>query len=155
MKHYQELLFAFILREIRVRYRQTFLGVGWAIAQPLVFMVVLTGLKTAIFGETTSEGNPHQIFLYCAMVPWAFFQNSLTVATTSISVNRRSVWALGGSAQGREPCPSSFPVANSQSGWLWGLHGHLDRSAYLVYTQRLEVSTDAYTDEETVQTRQQ
>lgn len=45
LRQHQDLLAAFTLREIQIRYQQTFLGVGWAIAQPLVLMIVLTGLK--------------------------------------------------------------------------------------------------------------
>lgn len=54
-------------------------------------MIVLTALKAVIFGETTSEGVPHSMFLSCAMVPWVFFQNSLTFATTSITNNMNLV----------------------------------------------------------------
>lgn len=88
---YQDLLATFTLRDIQVRYKQTFLGILWAVAQPLAFMVILTALKSIIFGEQDSEGVPHPIFLYCAMVPWVFFQSGLNYATTSISGNMNLV----------------------------------------------------------------
>jgi lipopolysaccharide transport system permease protein len=87
LRQYQDLLITFAMRDIQVRYKQTFLGVAWAVLQPLAFMIILTTIKTLIFKEEHSEGAPHQIFLYCAMVPWMFFQTGLNLATTSISGN--------------------------------------------------------------------
>ena len=91
LRQYADLLATLTLRDIQVRYKQTFLGAAWAVAQPVAFMVILTALKTVVFGETDSEGVPHPIFLYCAMVPWVFFQSSLTFSTTSISGNMNLV----------------------------------------------------------------
>ena len=87
LTRYWDLLSTMTFRDIQVRYKQTILGVAWAVAQPLAFMVILTALKAAILNESHSEGAPHPIFLYCAMVPWMFFQNSLSLSTTSISGN--------------------------------------------------------------------
>ena len=87
LTHYWDLLSTMVFRDIQVRYKQTILGVAWAIAQPLAYMVILTVLKSAIFKEPNSEGAPHQVFLYCATVPWMFFQNSLGQATNSVSGN--------------------------------------------------------------------
>lgn len=91
LRHYQDLLISFAMRDIQVRYKQTFLGVAWAVLQPLAFMVILTTIKTLIFREEHSEGAPHQVFLYCAMVPWMFFQSGLNLATTSVSGNMNLV----------------------------------------------------------------
>lgn len=91
LRHYQDLLLTFTLRDVQVRYKQTFLGVAWAVVQPLAFMVVLTTIKSAIFGEETSEGMPHAVFVYCAMVPWTFFQSSLNFSSTSVSGNMNLV----------------------------------------------------------------
>ena len=91
LRQYQDLLTQLTLRDIQVRYTQTFLGVAWAVAQPLAFMIILTALKTLIFKETSSEGVPHPIFLYCAMVPWVFFQSALNFSTNSISGNMNLV----------------------------------------------------------------
>jgi lipopolysaccharide transport system permease protein len=88
---YRDLLLTMTLRDIQVRYKQTFLGAAWAVLQPLAFMVILTVLKATIFRETSSEGMPHTVFLYCAMVPWMFFQSGLTFATTSVSGNMNLV----------------------------------------------------------------
>jgi len=91
LRRYRDLLITFTLRDIQVRYTQTFLGVAWAIAQPLAFMVILTLVKATVFQEESSEGAPHTIFLYAAMVPWLFFQNSLTFASNSIAGNMNLV----------------------------------------------------------------
>jgi len=91
LTQYWDLLATFTLRDIQIRYKQTFLGVLWAVAQPLALMVILTALKSVIFGEQDSEGVPHPIFLYCAMVPWVFFRSVLNYATTSISGNMNLV----------------------------------------------------------------
>jgi lipopolysaccharide transport system permease protein len=88
---HRDLLIALTLRDIQVRYKQTFLGTAWAVAQPLAFMAVLAALKSAIFQEADSEGAPHLIFLYCALVPWMFFQSGLSFSTTSISGNMNLV----------------------------------------------------------------
>ncbi|MFQ5851943.1 MAG: ABC transporter permease, partial [Candidatus Binatia bacterium] len=87
LRQYRDLLAAMTLRDLQVRYKQTFMGAAWAVAQPLSFMLILTGLKSGIFKEPSSEGMPHELFLYCALVPWMFFQSSLTFASNSISGN--------------------------------------------------------------------
>lgn len=91
LRQFKDLLIAMTLRDIQVRYKQTFLGAAWAVAQPLAFMLILASLKSLVFREAVSEGVPHTIFLYCAMVPWMFFQSGLTFATTSISGNMNLV----------------------------------------------------------------
>ena len=90
---YRDLLLTMTARDIRVRYKQTLLGAAWAVIQPLAFVVILAGVKIAVFRETAgkSEGESTAVFLYCAMVPWMFFQSSLTFASTSISGNMNLV----------------------------------------------------------------
>ncbi len=91
LAQYRDLLATMVFRDIQVRYKQTFLGAVWAVAQPLAFMIILTVLKSTIFKEENSEGAPHQVFLYCATVPWMFFQGSLNLATNSVSGNMNLV----------------------------------------------------------------
>ena len=91
LAQYRDLLATFTLRDIQVRYKQTFLGIAWAVAQPLAFMVILVALKALIFQEASSEGVPHAVFLYCAMVPWMFFQSGMNFATSSIAGNMNLV----------------------------------------------------------------
>lgn len=88
---YRELLVSWALRDIKVRYKQTILGIGWAILQPFVLMVVFT-IVFSKFARVPSEGDiPYPIFSYCALLPWTFFSNSLSFATQSIVNNSNLV----------------------------------------------------------------
>ncbi len=80
---YRELLYFLIWRDINVRYKQTVLGVSWAIIQPLLAMVVFT-LFFGRLAKMPSDGLPYPIFSYAALVPWTFFANGLTQATNSL-----------------------------------------------------------------------
>ena len=86
---YRELLYALTQREVRARYRQSLLGIGWAIIQPLAFMVVFS-LVFGRFARLPSDGLPYPIFSYVALVPWTFLANALTTATIGL-VSQRSV----------------------------------------------------------------
>ena len=75
-----------VWRDIKVRYAQSVLGIGWAVIQPLGFMVVFT----VVFGtllKMRSDGVPYPIFSYTALVPWTFFATALTTATGSLTTN--------------------------------------------------------------------
>jgi lipopolysaccharide transport system permease protein len=94
--HYRDLLFTLAWRDIRVRYRQTFMGVAWALLQPLSFMLILTGLKAMLFSESptahaASDHIPYPVFLYVALVPWMFFTNTLNLASNSVAANMNLV----------------------------------------------------------------
>jgi lipopolysaccharide transport system permease protein len=82
-------VYALTQREIKARYRQSLLGMGWAIAQPLAFMVVFS-LVFGRFARLPSDGLPYPIFSYTALVPWTFLANALTTATIGL-VSQRSV----------------------------------------------------------------
>ena len=74
---YRELLYTFVWRDLKVRYKQTILGVSWALLQPLLTMAIFT----VIFGRIariSSDGLPYPIFAYCALVPWYYFANALS-----------------------------------------------------------------------------
>jgi len=86
---YRELTYALTVREIKARYRQTLLGFGWAIAQPLAFMVVFS-LVFSRFARLPSDGIPYPIIAYAALVPWTFLSNALNTATIGL-VSQRSV----------------------------------------------------------------
>jgi lipopolysaccharide transport system permease protein len=80
---YRELLIVLCARDIKVRYKQTVLGVAWAIIQPLMNMVVFS----IIFGKVAklpSDGYPYPIFLFAALLPWTFFSNSITASSNSL-----------------------------------------------------------------------
>jgi lipopolysaccharide transport system permease protein len=86
---YRELIFALTQREIKARYRQSLLGIGWAIIQPLAFMVVFS-VVLGRFARMPSDGLEYPIFSYLALVPWTFLSNALTTATIGL-VSQRSI----------------------------------------------------------------
>jgi lipopolysaccharide transport system permease protein len=80
---YRELLLFLIWRDVKVRYKQTVLGVLWAILQPFMSMVVFS----IFFGKLAnvpSDGIPYPIFSYAALVPWTFFAQGLNQASNSL-----------------------------------------------------------------------
>jgi len=80
---YKDLFLFLVWRDIKTRYSQSILGVGWAIVQPVFSMIVFT----IVFGnlaKVNSEGVPYAIFSYTALVPWTFFSTSLTSASGSL-----------------------------------------------------------------------
>lgn len=73
---YRELLWVFVLRDVKVRYRQTVLGAAWAILRPVLSMVIFT----VIFGRLAgmpSDGYPYAVFVYAGLLPWTFFANAV------------------------------------------------------------------------------
>ena len=83
---YKDLLYFLILKDIKARYAQSVIGIGWAIIQPLFFMLVFT----VIFGKLAkidSEGVPYQIFSFTALVPWTFFSNAMVDSANSLTNN--------------------------------------------------------------------
>jgi lipopolysaccharide transport system permease protein len=83
---YRELLYFFMWRDIKVRYKQTVMGASWAIIQPLFTMVIFS-LFFGRLAKVPSEGVPYPIFSYAALVPWTFFANALTQASNSLVHN--------------------------------------------------------------------
>lgn len=80
---YKDLFYFFVLRDITVLYKQTVLGLAWAIMNPVFSMVVFS----FIFGglaKIPSDGIPYPIFSYCAVLPWTYFSQSLGGATNSL-----------------------------------------------------------------------
>lgn len=90
MAEYRELLFVWTGREIRARYRQSLLGFGWALIQPLVQIVVIAIIFGSILRVPTN-GIPYPIFAFAAMLPWNFFSASLTASVPSIFANMELV----------------------------------------------------------------
>jgi len=87
---HRELFFALIIRDIKIRYKQSMLGIGWAILQPLLMMIIFT-IVFSKFTRIPTNGIPYPIFSYCALLPWTFFSNSLTFAIPSIVNNSNLV----------------------------------------------------------------
>jgi lipopolysaccharide transport system permease protein len=85
--HYRELLTRLVWRDVMVRYKQTSIGIVWAIIQPLLSMVVFS-LVFGKFGNFPSKGVPYQIFTYSALLPWTFFAAAVALSSTSLVTNR-------------------------------------------------------------------
>jgi len=77
---YRDLIYTLTLHRIHVRYKQSVLGVSWAIIQPLSMMLMFTAVFSLI-ARIPSEGAPYAIFAYTALLPWNFFSTSVTNAT--------------------------------------------------------------------------
>lgn len=87
---FRELLYFFAWRDIKVRYKQTVLGVLWAIIQPFLTMVIFS-LFFGRLGNVPSDGVPYPVFSYTGLVPWTFFANALAQASNSLVVNANMV----------------------------------------------------------------
>lgn len=82
---YRELLYFLTWRDVKVRYKQTALGVAWAIIQPLFTMLIFTLFFGKLAGiESQTGGVPYPIFAYAGLLPWMFFSNALTTSGNSL-----------------------------------------------------------------------
>jgi lipopolysaccharide transport system permease protein len=84
---YRELLLVFTWRNVLVRYKQTVLGIGWAVLQPFFLMVVFTVFFQRL-GHASSSGIPYPIFSYAGLLPWTFFATSVTQSALSLVGNQ-------------------------------------------------------------------
>jgi len=82
----RELLLSFIWRDLKVRYRQTFLGAAWVILQPLL-MTLAFAIFLSKLGHFQSEGVPYPLFAYAGLLPWTFFSNSVLAGSVSMLTN--------------------------------------------------------------------
>jgi lipopolysaccharide transport system permease protein len=88
--NYRELLFFLTWREIQIRYKQTLLGFGWAIIQPLFMMIVFT-LFFGNLAKVPSEGIPYPLFSYTALLPWTLFAEGINRSSNSLVGNTNLV----------------------------------------------------------------
>jgi|ERR1035438_10376772 lipopolysaccharide transport system permease protein len=87
---YRELLYFLVWRDIKVKYKQTALGVAWAVLQPLLATLVFS----IFFGRLArmpSDGVPYPVFVYVAMVPWQYFANALTESSNSLVASQNLI----------------------------------------------------------------
>src|ERR1700735_2414078 len=87
---FRELLYFFVWRDIKIRYKQTAIGAAWAVLQPFLTMLVFS-LFFGKLAHIPSEGLPYPIFYYCALLPWMYFAASLQNATNTIVENQRLI----------------------------------------------------------------
>lgn len=86
---YRELAFFFVWRDLKVRYKQTVLGVAWAVIQPLL-MALLFAVVFAQLGLSTGGASP-VLFYYVALLPWNLFSKGLSEGSTSLASNERLI----------------------------------------------------------------
>jgi len=85
--HFRELVGALTWRDVAVRYKQTSIGVAWAILQPFLTMVVFT-FVFGRFANLPSNNVPYPIFSYSALLPWTYFASAVALAAGSLVANR-------------------------------------------------------------------
>jgi lipopolysaccharide transport system permease protein len=81
--HYRELLYFLVWREVKVRYKQTVLGVAWAVLQPLMTMAIFTVIF-GMFVNVPSDGLPYPLFALAALLPWTYFSEAMTRSSVSL-----------------------------------------------------------------------
>ncbi len=87
---YRELLLFFAWRQIKTRYKQTSIGIGWAVLQPIMTMVVFT----IVFGHManfSSEGYSYEVFVFPTLILWTYFSTVLTQASVSLVNNANMI----------------------------------------------------------------
>jgi lipopolysaccharide transport system permease protein len=87
---YRELLYFFVWRDIKVRYKQTAIGAAWAILQPVLTMLVFS-LFFGKLAKIPSQGLPYPIFYYCALLPWMYFSTAMQSATNIVVDQQRVI----------------------------------------------------------------
>jgi len=88
---YRELFYILSWRDIKVRYKQTTLGVLWAIIRPLLTMIVFTFVFGRIAKMDTGSTVPYAIIVFAGLLPWLFFANALTESSNSLVGNERLI----------------------------------------------------------------
>lgn len=83
LREYSDLLHTLSVHRINVRYKQTSLGIAWAVLQPLLMMVIFT-IVFSVLARIPSDGTPYALFAYTALLPWTFFSTAVTNATNSL-----------------------------------------------------------------------
>ncbi|HIH03269.1 MAG TPA: ABC transporter permease [Methanoregulaceae archaeon] len=83
---YRELLYFFVWRDVKIRYKQTGLGVAWAVIQPLFTMLIFSVIFGG-FAKIPSDGLPYPLFTLAALLPWQLFSEGMTRSTTSMVSN--------------------------------------------------------------------
>lgn len=107
LAQYSDLLYTLSVHRIKVRYKQSLLGVSWAILQPLSLMLIYTVIFSYI-ARVQTEGVPYAVFSYVALLPWTYFSTSLTNATNGLVSHQELVTKV---YFPREILPLSYVVA--------------------------------------------
>src|SRR6266403_432203 len=87
---YRELLYFFVWRDVKIRYKQTAIGVLWVVLQPVLNMLVFT-LFFGRLAKLPSDGLPYPVFYFAALVPWTYFSYALQMTTNVVVDNQRLI----------------------------------------------------------------
>jgi lipopolysaccharide transport system permease protein len=87
---YRELVVFMVWRDIKVRYKQTYLGAAWAVIQPILTMLVFNFVFGTV-AKVPTDGVPYPIFSYTALLPWGLFTTALNTASRSLTANQNMV----------------------------------------------------------------
>ena len=87
---YRELLYFFVWRDVKIRYKQTAIGVLWVILQPVLNMLVFT-LFFGRLAKLPSDGLPYPVFYFAALIPWTYFAYALQTTTNVVVDNQRLI----------------------------------------------------------------
>jgi ABC-type polysaccharide/polyol phosphate export permease len=121
---YRTLLWTLTWRDIRVRYKQSLLGIAWAMFIPVSMMLVFSFVFTRIVAVKTDI--PYPIFVYCGLLPWQFFASATTAATNSLIANRSLVTKIY--------FPSEvFPISSIIAAFVDLLVGSIVLVALIIY----------------------
>jgi lipopolysaccharide transport system permease protein len=82
----RELLYFLVWKDIKVKYKQTALGIAWAVLQPIAGMILFTFLFGKV-AKLPSDGLPYPIFYYSSLLSWTYFSNAITLAANSVVTN--------------------------------------------------------------------
>ncbi|MDD2752121.1 MAG: ABC transporter permease [Candidatus Omnitrophica bacterium] len=85
---YRELLFFLILRDLKIKYRQTLIGVSWVVIQPLLSSLIFSVIFGHFLGLGSSGSHPYLVIVLCAFLPWNLFANSTLMAVDSLVMSR-------------------------------------------------------------------
>jgi len=87
---YRDLLFSLSQHRVRVRYKQSALGMAWAVLQPLAMMFIYT-ILFSVFTRVPTAGIPYPVFVFCALLPWTFFSTAVANAAGSLTGHRELI----------------------------------------------------------------
>jgi len=87
---YRELLYFLTWRDVKVRYKQTAIGIAWMVLQPLAMMVVFT-LFFGKLAKMPSDGIPYPLFSFAALLPWQLFSRTISESTRSLVTDQRLI----------------------------------------------------------------
>jgi lipopolysaccharide transport system permease protein len=88
---FRDLLFLLVWRDIKVRYKQSVLGAGWAVIQPLTSMIIFSVIFGKLAGLKSQYDVPYPLFVYAGLLPWMYFASSLTLSSQSLIGNANLV----------------------------------------------------------------